>query len=184
MTPRTFWAILIKIIGVYIILESTLALPQFISTIFFYLHQRDGIDHSDSLLAISYLLLISGIYILILWFCIFRTNSVIDKLKLDQGYDDERFEFNIHRSTILKIVIMVTGGFLMIESFPLLCTNILNYAKMVKDYNRIMDVPASKYILFAAIQLFIGYFMLSCNRLIVNFMEVRRKKVIIDDIEE
>jgi len=184
MTPRTFWAILIKILGVYIILESIAGIPQLISTFLLYLRPGYRMDSTDSLIIISYLLLIMGVYLAILWCCIFKTDRIIDNLRLDQGYDDERLEFNIHRSTILKIVIMVIGGLFIIQSFPALCADILTYARMQKDYSRIIDVPESKYILIAFVQVFIGYFMLTCSRMIVNFIERKRREPVTDTSDQ
>jgi hypothetical protein len=115
------------------------------------------------------------IYGIVFYYCIFRTDTIINKLKLAEGYEDERFEFNIHRSTILKIIIMVTGGVLLIDSLPRLLSNILEYTQMVKNYNTIIQVPVTKYIFFNSIQVFIGYFMLTCSRMIVNFIERQRR---------
>jgi len=70
---------------------------------------------------------------------------------------------------------MVMGGLLLIEGFPRLCENILAYVQTVKNYNKISEVPSAKYILFTSIQIFIGYFMLTCSRMIVNFIERKRR---------
>ncbi len=70
---------------------------------------------------------------------------------------------------------MVTGGVLLIDSLPRLLSNILEYTQMVKNYNTIIQVPVTKYIFFNSIQVFIGYFMLTCSRMIVNFIERQRR---------
>ena len=180
MTPRTFWAILTKILGVYIILESITYIPEYLVSMYsfsmaFQYPDNHGGSMSSFFMAIIYTVSIVVIYGLVLYYSIFKTDWIIDKLKLDQGFTDERFEFNIHRSTILKIVVMVMGGLLLIEGFPRLCENILAYVQTVKNYNKISEVPSAKYILFTSIQIFIGYFMLTCSRMIVNFIERKRR---------
>ncbi|MDB4926103.1 MAG: hypothetical protein JWR23_2159 [Mucilaginibacter sp.] len=35
MTPRSFWTILIKLLGIYIILQSLIAIPQFLGIYMF-----------------------------------------------------------------------------------------------------------------------------------------------------
>jgi len=189
MTPRTFWAILIKILGVYIILESITSIPIYLVNIYsFFTSFTSSFQQVENpavnYIQAAYILSVIIIYGLVLYYCIFKTDSIINKLKLDKGYDDEHLEFNIHRSTILKIIIMVTGGLLITESFPLLCSHILNYAQMAKNYNRIIDVPASKYILITSVQVFIGYFMLTCSRMIINFIERKRREPVIKDVQD
>ncbi|MDB4926104.1 hypothetical protein [Mucilaginibacter sp.] len=126
----------------------------------------------------AYYITIVIVYITILGLCIFKTDWIIDKLQLDKGYNDERFEFNIHRSTILKIVVMVIGGLLIADSFPLFCQQLLAYFQQSNTlvYKKFTDSPISKYIVFYLLKTFIGFFMLTCSRMIVNYIELKRKK--------
>jgi hypothetical protein len=181
MTPRTFWAILIKIMGVYTVLESLFAIPQFLITINYFFTSSTSHEGSPVILyMICYLTITICIYVLVIRYAIFKTDWVIDKLKLDTGYEDERLEFNIHRSTLLKIVIMVTGGWLLIDNFPALCNQLLNYFKRRDEYEgAFRPNPASGYIIIYSLKTVIGYFMLTCSRMIINFMEVRRRKSVV-----
>src|ERR1700744_6612590 len=101
MTQRTFWAILIQIMGVYVVLESLMAIPQFLITINYFFTSPTAREGSPIILyLICYVTITICIYILVIRYSIFKTDWVIDKLKLDTGYEDERLEFNIHRSTL------------------------------------------------------------------------------------
>jgi hypothetical protein len=189
MTPRTFWAILIKLLGVYTIIESITSIPIYLGNIYslsisYTSSYREVENPTVFYVQAVYMLLVIIIYGVVLYYCIFKTDSIINRLKLDEGYKDERFEFNIHRSTILKIVIMVTGGLLLTESIPRLLSDILEYTQMVKNYNKITDVPETKYILFTSAQIFIGYFMLTCSRMIVNFIERKRREPVVESSKE
>jgi len=187
MTPRTFWAILIKIMGVYAIMQSLIAIPQFLNTMEYFFSASPITGSALSLLnGLSYAIILIGIYVLIIRYTIFKTDWVINKLKLDTGYEDERLEFNIHRSTLLKIVVMIIGGWLLIDSLPILCVQVFSYLQGREQYGgNFTQNPASKYLIIYSIKSTIGYFMLTCSRMVVNFIEVRRRKsVVIEEKEE
>ncbi len=183
MTPRSFWTILIKMVGFYIVLESIVSIPQFLGTlaIFFKQARGDG-DNSYGTFVLGYYVMIVALYVSILRLCLFKTGLVIDKLKLDQGYDDERFEFNIHRSTILKVIVVVMGGLLIINNIPPLIEQVLAYFRFSHDvmYRNLADAPTAKFIAVYFIKTAIGVFMLTSSRLVVNLIELKRKRITTD----
>ena len=86
MTIRTFWTILIKILGICLVLDSVTVIPQFISTLFY----TDPNDTGQGfVLSISLLVLTIGVYLFILRLFVFKTAWLIDKLHLDKGFDEE-----------------------------------------------------------------------------------------------
>jgi len=177
MSIRSFWAILVKILGIYILLESLVAIPQFLTTIYFFASQFNVPGNNTGVLTEGlYMIGLILLYVQLFRYCIFKTDWIIDKLKLDQGFIDERFEFNIHRSTVLKISVIIIGGLLLISNIPLLLKDILAYTQQINNYRRFTDSPQAKYIVVYLIEIFIGYFMLTCSRMIVNYIELKRKK--------
>jgi len=173
MTPRSFWAILIKILGIYILIESVTSIPQFLGTVYLYSTQSNGVNSVMELTALSILFII--IYLLILRSIFFKTDWIIDKLKLDQGFENERFEFNMHRSIILKIAIMVIGGLLVINNFPPLCEYTFNCFRKSDTFGGFDKNPETRYVILYFIRTLAGYFMLTCSRLLVNFFELKTK---------
>ena len=189
MNIRTFWAILIKILGLYVILESLTAIPSSLITIYAFITQftqANGPDDTRVFIAeaVFYISLII-VYLLVFRYCIFYTDWVIDKLRLDQGFKDERLDFSMHRSNVLKVVVMVIGGLLLIDSFPLLCSQVMSYFKDAESYRKFTDSREAKYIVIYLLKTFVGYFMLTCSRMIVNYIELKRKKpiAIVEDTE-
>jgi hypothetical protein len=177
MSIRSFWTILVKTLGIYVLLESLITIPQFLATFYFFISHSDTLGDNTAMLKEGlYVICLVLFYIQLLRYCIFKTDLIIDKLKLDQGFEDERFEFNIHRSTILKISIIIIGGLLLISNTPLFCKEILSYSQQISNYSHFTDSPQAKYIVIYLIEIFIGYFMLTCSRMIVNFIELKRKK--------
>ena len=53
---------------------------------------------------------IIALVIIALRLCLFRPDIIIDKLALDKGFTEERFEINIHRFTFLTLAIILTGA--------------------------------------------------------------------------
>src|SRR3569623_1657799 len=102
MTPRSLFAIIIKIIGIYLLLGAIVSIPQMIITVY---SLRGQVSYTDTkeMFGIAFFLIVTAvIYILIMRYCLFRTDWLIDKLNLAKGFTEEKLELNIHRSTILK----------------------------------------------------------------------------------
>jgi hypothetical protein len=173
MTPRSFFTILIKIIGIYFLLQVLAAIPQIIASTSFYLVENNRMrDVFDALIIIVSV----GYYVLVTWFFLFKTPYIIDKLALDKHFTEDTFALNIHRSTILRIATIVLGAVLLIETLPLFCKQIFSYFEQKIRTDRIGDNPATGYLILYFAKLFLGYFMLTSSRPIVNFIERKRKK--------
>jgi hypothetical protein len=174
MTPRTFWMILIKILGVYLILESlTLIIPFITETLFLTRQQDSSPSYLDVLLGF---LITGGLYFLAIRYFIFRTEVIVDKLHLDKGFTEEKFEINIHRSTVLKISVIVIGAIIIADSLPLLCRQVFFFFQANRAYLTLKDNPASVWIVFYFVKFSIGFALISASRPIVNFIELKRKK--------
>jgi hypothetical protein len=170
MTPRTLWTIILKIFGIYILVQVLYGLPQ-ISTFIFLLAEQKGSGSFDEFAAI---LFSTGIYLFIMMAFIFRTDWLIDTLQLNKGISEEKIDFNIHRSTVLKIVVIISGVFLFVESLPALLKELFNYWQNIN--NGFTKNPNAGSIIFNAGKLLISCFLMTGSRLIVNFIERNRKK--------
>ena len=173
MTPRSFFLILLKVLGIYLILASLTVLAQSLSTLYFMTTNGDG-DIMGLVWGIGLLLIAVGIYFLILRFFVFKPEIVIDKLRLDKGFTEEKFELNIHRSTVLKIAIIVIGGLILVETLPSLCRYIISYAQVQSV--RFIENPNAGWLIFYIVKSLIGLYLLTNSRVIVNFIEKQRKK--------
>jgi hypothetical protein len=169
MAPRTFFKISIKLLGIYMVLASvTVVLPQ-ITTIIFAFSTNDN----DSLLMLIFvLLLVTGLLYLLLHFCLFRTDWVVDKLALDKNFPEENFAINMHRSTILKISIIVIGGFVIIDSLPNFCEQVFRY----QSSTRFGQTQYKGWFVLYGVKIIIGYLLIRFNQPLLNFIEYNRKK--------
>ena len=181
MTPRDFFAITLKIIGLYLIIAAFVSIPQIAVSLYSYRYSAAEARFGE-LLEIGFFVLFAILfYIVFLYYCLFKTDWIIDKLQLDKGFAEEKFELNIHRSTILTISVIVIGAILITDSLPPLCRNIMTYFQTTTVHVNPQENIAVGWILFHFIKFFIGFFFASASRLVVNFIELKRKKPVSTD---
>jgi len=169
MTPRSLFIIILKIIGIFFIKNILLAAASILPS----LTQINRIDFGDFTIlniTIAFLELVS--YLLLTYLLLFKTNWIINTLKLDKGFSQEILEINIHRSTILRIAIIVLGGIIIVDSLPLLIQQFIYYIQMKKE-----GFPKAKidYIILHASRVLIGIFLISYQRILVNFIEYKQR---------
>src|SRR5258706_8897270 len=124
MTPRSLFTIILKCLGIFFIKEFLLIIPQFLS-VFLYFSREDTVFAGIWTLLATLALL--AVYFLVFYYLIFKTEYVIQKLQLEKGFDEERFFFKIHRSSLLSIIIIVTGLLIIIDAIPTLCRQLFFY---------------------------------------------------------
>jgi len=173
MTPRTFWTIFIKILGLWLVLGSITVIPEFIGALSFY--GKDG-DMLGILIWVFMFLLLLGIFAGILWLFVFKTEWIIDKLRLDKGFTEEKIEVNIHRSTIINIAIIVFGGLMLVDALPLLLKEIIQYYQEKDAYNKFTPSPRTGWLFFYFLKVIIGYLLVTYSKVVVNLIERQRKK--------
>ena len=96
MTIRTFWTILLKILGISLVLRGVDVILNLISILSSTLSAMSYSDiEYNTLELIGYIAAIFGvviIYAFILWLFVFKTSWIINKLRLEKGFIEERIE--------------------------------------------------------------------------------------------
>lgn len=115
MTKRDFFRIVIKLFGLY----------SLILTVFNYIPSNIAYITIDfDLMTLLWIFGASSLVVLIYVFLILKTDRIINLLKIDQGFDDDRIEFgNFDSYKIFKFSLIVIGGFMIIDYLP----NFLQY---------------------------------------------------------
>ena len=171
MSPKSLWTIILKIFGIYLVLQIYYPLTQLISFIYMvFNHQVD-----DNLQAISFVFFSISIYLFLIIAFLFRTDWLIGALKLDKSIKEEKLEINIHRSTVLKIVIMLAGIIMFADSLPLFLKELYSYYQQINDTVHFKNYPRASIIITELVKVLISFFMMTSSRLIVNFIERKRK---------
>ena len=172
MTPRTLFNIVIKILGIFFIKDFLATIPQLLSVILF-LTNSDTITEAIWTLATTILILV--VYGLVSYYLVFKTEFIINKLKLDEGFDQEIIPINVHRSTILSISIIVIGGLLVADEIPNFCRQMFSYFQE-KRMTYGQTHPNISYSVVSGTKIIIGILLMTAQRRIVNLIERQRKK--------
>lgn len=171
MTIRSLFSIILKILGIFFIKDILAAVPQLIA-IFPFLSQRDA--GSEAVWTLISTILVLLVYFLVSYILIFKSEMIIDRLKLDQGFNKDTIELNTHRSTILSISIIVIGGLMVADEIPNLCRHLFAYFQE-KRMTYGQTNPSISYSVLAAAKILIGVLLIRNQRQIVNYIEYKRK---------
>src|SRR5260221_10697813 len=98
MTPKTLFSIIIKVFGLLFLKDIFNIITQLLPDAL-YLIKPDMA--SQAVVTIAIYLLYILVYGFMAYYLIARSDLVIEKLKLDKDYDQELFQFNMHRSSVL-----------------------------------------------------------------------------------
>jgi hypothetical protein len=165
MTPNSLFNIILKVLGIFFLKNFLLELAEFLPVL-----RAQG---EISLLNLSIAITATIIYLLIIYLLLFKTNWIINRLALDKGFKEGTFNLNIHRSVVLSITIIIIGGLIIIEALPSFIQQLLYYIQMKKD--KFVDVKFDYVILHFA-KLVIGIFLIVYQKVIINFIEIKRKR--------
>lgn len=110
MTKRDFFRIIIRLFALYLLL---LTVFNFIPTNVSYL------TYDFTVWPILIILGSAVLMMLLFIFLLRKSDTVIDVLKLDKAFDDERIEFgNLGSLEIVKIALIFIGGFMILDYLP------------------------------------------------------------------
>ena len=169
MTIRTFWVIFFKILGIWLVVDCIFVIPGFFSTLLSI--NSMGMTQGYALTSVLLLLTIA-VYIFILRLFLFKPAWLIDKLKLDQGFDQTEFSFNISTSSVLTIALIVIGGVILINEIPNLCRQLFFYVQE-KRVTSGMAKPDFSYSIISAVKIVIGLLLIGERKRIVGWFEKR-----------
>ena len=110
MTKRDFFILIIKIFGLYSIITSLFSvLPNNISFVI------QNIEIIGIIWLLATALIIIGLFYLLLS----KADKISKLLKLENGFDEDRIDFNGLKSLdIIKFVVLIIGGLLFVENIP------------------------------------------------------------------
>ena len=163
MKVRTFWLILLKIIGFFLVLKGVNVIIYSFAT-FSIINSGDD---STIIWVILSIILTVIVYLFILWLFVFKTTWLIDKLRLEKGFEEEKIEINVSLSNIISIAIIVIGGIMLIESLPQLCKQIFTFFQMKSILKENQTIG---WIILYFLQASLGYLLMTNSKRITTFI--------------
>ena len=168
MKIRTFWNILLKILGIYLVVRGLNIVSQSFSVLFY--AEEEIIYYT--IIAIG----VAAAYFFILWLFVFKTTWLIDKLQLEKEFDEEKIELKDDFSAILSIAIIVIGGIMIVDSLPWLCSSIFSFYRNKKMFCPSSENPATAWLILYTIKTVIGYLLMTNSRPIAAFICRKNKE--------
>lgn len=174
MTARSLFNIILKIIGLFFLRDFIVALPQLLSTISMVIN----FDGTGGLSALVAIFLSYAVYVILGYVLIFKTNIIIEKLKLDRDFSEEIFAFKIHRSTIFHLAVIIMAGLLILDAVPLLIREIFGYLRYLSFKNDLFEtypMPDLTIMTVYIAQILIALLMIGYQRKIVSYIELKNR---------
>ncbi|MBL7885201.1 MAG: hypothetical protein JNJ52_00505 [Flavobacterium sp.] len=165
MTKRDFFRLIIKIFGLYsLILTVFTVIPNNISNL---LYQYD-------IRMIAVILAIMCISVGLFFVLLFKTDSIITILKLEKGFDEEKMDIgNLNSQSILKLALILIGGFLVLDYVPSFLFELVNAFKYkVSDASSIEGYSVDYFGLSTGIiNIVIGFLLVMNYKSIAHFLD-------------
>lgn len=167
MTKRDFFRILIKIFGLYsLILSIFTVIPQNISNVLF------QFDIMMLLVILASTIISVGMFLVLL----FKSDFIIDKLKLDKGFDDDKIIVgNLTNESILKLALIIIGGFLLIDYLPAVLFDLINAFKTKSTFTSIEGNNVNYFdIVTGLVNILLGYLFITNYKSISQFLDKKQ----------
>lgn len=164
MHINTFWKIVIKSIGLWLLVNCVWIIPQFTSTLSFI----DSEIGWDNLILVWFMCFITLlVYVLVTRLFLFKTEWIIKILKLDQKFIEERIELELPAQTVLAITVTIIGAVWFLKSFPSLATSIFDFLKQKELIINYLETGWLIYYFFSTV---IGFLIMTNGKSVSNYI--------------
>lgn len=164
MLHKDFFRLLLKLFGLYsLTIVAFVILPQSIPQLLLF----------ESGYASFFILLIIAVPVSLFLFLIFKADKIINWLKLEQGFEEEKLNFgDLNTANLLKLACIVIGGIFIIDSVPDFC---MQGYYLFKNSVQHQDNDAKDFypVGVNALKIFIGYLMLRNYEWVGKLLRVR-----------
>ena len=112
--------------GIWIVIHGIMSLPELVMDFLTIYNAPYG---TSEVIAFQILFLVVPIifYLFVLQFLVLKSQSVIDLLKLEKGFEETRIDISLPYNKILRIIIILIGGILLVTAIPNLFENLYTY---------------------------------------------------------
>lgn len=166
MSIKSFWIIVLKIIGIWFVLDSFLVIEQLISSVimsFFGFNE----DYITTYLSLIIFIIVIILFFILLRLFLFKPQWLIKKLKLDHDFDSEKIDFTADKITVIRIATIIIGAMLFIDSFPKLISQSFNFFQQTAIFR---ESPTTVWIILEVVKCTIAFLVVNNNKSISEFV--------------
>ena len=166
MTKRDFFILIIKVFGLLSVVTTLFsALPSNIS------FAMMGIDALSILWIAIAIMVVVGLFVAL----IFKADKVVELLKLDRGFDDDKIEIgSLEPADIIKIGTFIIGGLLILDNIPAFLSHTLFAFKgdvVGLEYHNIQDKFNWA---VSALNLIIGFLLITNYEFVAKILKTEK----------
>lgn len=180
ITPRSLFNIVLKIFGLFFLREIINEIP---TTVTVFIRYFTVSDYGPSIAVLLVSLLILAFYTVLALQLLFRTNPIINALKLDKGFSEDEFSFekqqgdkiSLTTTEILMISLIVLGGYILVDEIPSLCKQVYLFIDERKSFYR-APAPSSANILTSIARILLALLIIGERKRIISIIESRKKE--------
>ena len=170
MEIKTFWTIVLKGIGLWLILNCLYIFPQITATLL----TPNLADCWDmSAVYVGFSLLAFFVYIVIALIFIFKSTFFISILKLERHFQESRIDISISSQSVLQIISILFGGIVILNSFPSFVKEMFEFAQR-KELLR--NAPNLCWIVYYGIMSMLGYLLIMNSSFVAKVINKKVQK--------
>ncbi|MFT6148054.1 MAG: hypothetical protein ACJAUH_000734 [Saprospiraceae bacterium] len=177
MTKKDFFRILIKLFGLYVLINFAFSIVNTISNLFI---DSYGLGFFEVGIYLGMLILLFLLFVVL----VFKADTIIRWLRLDQGFDDEYIQFEkFSPKNVVKLALILIAGLMIIENIEVLIGQLTLYIQ-VRDYG-IGGENISKYATIIAVaEIVTAYFLIREQNWIFSILKLDNTEEIHFEHEE
>jgi hypothetical protein len=173
MTPRSLWTVLIKMFGLLILSDALMVIPSAFNSgvMIGQSFAPDGLG--ATVVGLFVVIATTSLYVFAIWFFLFNTEAIIDKLSLDKHFQEDRFEINLKSSTAIQIAVIIIGGLIIVDGLPSFCRQAFQF---YQEKSVFKESPTVTWLIFHGLETLIGYLLVTNSTLVTSWVEKNEKK--------
>jgi hypothetical protein len=167
MGQRSLFNLILKVIGLFFIRDILEALSHTLSAV---VYTPEYSSSKEAFFNVAASVPPFILYTLLSWFFIFRSENIINILRLDKNFQDKPVSITFERHTLLTAAVIIAGAWVLVNEIPEFFRHAVYYYQERKLYVR-MTRPDISYIVMSTVKILIGLFLIIFNKPIVNVIE-------------
>jgi len=167
MTKRDFFIVIIKLFGLYALVTSAFTILPSTTTLL------TSVDFTSIVILCLILVVLVGLFV----FLVFKSDKIVDLLKLDKGFDEDRIDFgNIDSTLIIKLATILIGGTIFLNNLSTFI-HALVLAFKSEATGIEFDYRTKYNLVVNGINILIGYLLLTNYKLVAKFLTKNEQNV-------
>jgi len=171
MTKKDFFRVIIKLFGLYWLISTIFSLGQIV-----YFSTTNA-----GWMGIIYSVVMLALMVFLFFVLIFKSDMIIDLLKLDKGFDEDRIEFqNFNVENILMLAVIIIGATMILDNIATFLNQIyLSVKVFLSNQSDLVTIngQSSYHLVLSSTKIVLGYLLLTNYPTVSKFlMKITQKK--------